>query len=158
MTRVDLLRMQYRGLIADDATIRIPDAWLPILDRYLDDVRMAVSAGDLRLWYVLRYASQRHGSLVLTAEVGYRHLPVDVVRRLHMAEARAVLRAQHTCDVCGDPGQTTVSDLDGLCVRCNGHRDEDDTSTVVSATYYAHGVRWRYDPVTDSVIDDGDTE
>lgn len=52
MTRVDLLRMQYRGLIADDATIRIPDAWLPILDRYLDDVRMAVSAGDLRLWYV----------------------------------------------------------------------------------------------------------
>lgn len=92
MNRFDLLKMQYSRLVAADARLDVPEAWLPILDRYLDEVRMILAAGFLDRYYVLREASAKDGGLRLRAEIGAA-LPADVRQRLEDAEARAVLRA-----------------------------------------------------------------
>lgn len=128
MTRVDLLRMQYARLLVSDARLDIPEGWIGIVDRYLDDVSLALAAGHLWRWYALRRVGSRYGLMEIHAEVGWPRLPEDVVRRLHEARERAEEVARTTCDVCGTPdGRLGYSEVTGIVVRCPEHREGLDT-------------------------------
>lgn len=148
MTPFDLLKMQYRNLVASDARLDLPEAWLPILDRYLDEVRMVLAAGFLARYYLLREAVYKHGSLRLRVELGTA-LSEDVRLRLEDAEARCVLRAANTCTECGWRGWPCVGGVDALAVRCADHCDGE---LYRPRTDYAWGnSRWHYDPETDAL-------
>lgn len=128
MTRIDLLRMQYSKLLTSDAPLDFPEGWLGIVSRYLDEVSMALSAGDLWRWYALRRVRSRYGLLEIVAEVGWPRLPADVVQRLHDARHRAEEAARTTCDVCGVQGaRCGYSEVTGIVVRCPDHSEGLDT-------------------------------
>lgn len=148
MNRTDLLRMQYSRLVATDVWIDVPEAWLPVLDRYLDEVRMILAAGFLDRYYVLREAVCRFGALDLGAEVGTA-LPADVRLRLEDAEARCVLRCSSTCTECGRRGWPCVGGVDAFTVRCADHCVGE--LCPPRTDYIKEGVRWHYDPGTDTL-------
>jgi len=128
MTRVDLLRMQYARLLASDASLDFPEGWLGLVDRYLDEVSLALAAGDLWRWYALRRVRSRYGLMEIVAEVGWPRLPEDVVQRLHEARQRAEEAARTTCDVCGATGgRCGYSEVTGIVVRCPDHSEGLDT-------------------------------
>lgn len=124
MTGIDLLRTRYRRLMASDANLGVPDGWIGLVDRYLDEVSMVLSAGDLWRWYALRRIKTRYGQLEISAEVGWPRLPADVVQRLHDARHRAEEAARTTCDVCGATGgRLGYSAADGIVIRCPDHSE-----------------------------------
>lgn len=122
MNRIDPLRTQYGRLMASDAYLGVPDGWIGLVDRYLDEVNMVLAAGDHAKWYVLRRIKTRYGQLEISAEVGWPRLPEDVVRRLHEARTRAEDASRTTCDVCGATGgRLRYSEVDGIVIRCPEH-------------------------------------
>ncbi len=121
LTRLELLRMQYRELVAPDADLRVPDGWVPLLDAYFDAVSVALAAGDLRLAFVLRETRTRGCLLKRRVEIGWT-LPTSIRKRVDDAGSQLDASCLRTCIECGCPG--ACREVGGtLLVACEAHAE-----------------------------------
>lgn len=121
LTRLDLLRMQYRDLVAPDADLRVPNGWVPLLEAYLDAVSVALAAGDLRLAFVLREARMRGCFLKRRLEIGWT-LSAAIRKRVDDAGKQLDASSPPTCIECGRPG--ACREVGGtLLVACEAHAE-----------------------------------
>jgi len=119
LTRIDLLRMQYRDLVAADAELRVPAGWMAAFERWLDDLdqaRRAVGSGKPIL--VLECVPGNGG---LDRRVSLPWCPPKGLHeRVEAADRRLDETCARTCRECGSPGAPRF--VGGvMLVACEAH-------------------------------------
>jgi len=95
--------------------------WLPILNRYFDDVAEALDDAP-SVSYELWQVKEKLGRLAIYSVLDSPTRDDEVRRRIGDAHERAMKEAKHTCDVCGGDGVLRVSE-GWFATRCVAHAD-----------------------------------
>lgn len=166
------LQERYPRLLPEGFPFGCHSGWVGILDRYFAEVE-AILPPDIP--FRIDQIKEKFGTLRIYCEpvwpdrqptknfefaipnMGARaDAENDVEQKLKFARIRAEGRSAHTCEVCGRPGQLTVS---GHWYRtaCDEHAKDGKPVGGEDGVWNVGGTRWRFDVELDDIVESRET-